>query len=109
MDMVYQVKDAADLQIKLTEAGDKLVVIDFFASWCGPCKFISPKVEDLANTETNVVFLKVDVDECEEIAEMHKISSMPTFVFVKNSKTIDSFSGANYDKLQELVQKHQNA
>lgn len=40
-------------------------MVDFFATWCGPCKMISPKVEALSQQETNVVFLKVDVDECD--------------------------------------------
>jgi thioredoxin 1 len=45
----------------------------------------------------------VDVDECEDIAMEYNISSMPTFVFVKNNQTITQFSGANYDKLRQLV------
>ncbi|KAK7588164.1 hypothetical protein V9T40_005409 [Parthenolecanium corni] len=95
-----------DFKAQLTAAAEKLVVVDFFAAWCGPCKFISPKVEELSNECTDVVFLKVDVDECEDIAETYKISSMPTFIFLKNCVLIDSFSGANDGKLKDMVMKH---
>jgi len=60
----------------------------------------------LARAETNVVFLKVDVDECEEIAIEYNVESMPTFVFIKNGKKVDTFSGANKDRLNEYVQKY---
>lgn len=101
--MVTHIKDKADLESKLTDAGDQLVVIDFFATWCGPCKMISPKLEELAAEYNNVHIFKVDVDECEEIAMEYNISSMPTFVFIKNKQVIQQFSGANYDKLKQLV------
>lgn len=103
---VYHVKNADDLKAQISAAADKLVVIDFFAAWCGPCKFISPKIEELSNEETGVIFLKVDVDECEDVASEYQISSMPTFVFVKHGEKIENFSGANESKLKELVAKH---
>ncbi|KAF7286686.1 thioredoxin 2 [Rhynchophorus ferrugineus] len=101
--MVTHIKDKDDLQQKLNDAGDQLVVIDFFATWCGPCKMISPKLEELAAEFTNIHILKVDVDECEDIAMEYNISSMPTFVFIKNKNTILTFSGANYEKLRNTV------
>lgn len=104
--MAYQVKDSDDLAAKLKDAGDHLVVIDFFAKWCGPCKMIAPRIEEMVNEYPDVVFLKVDVDECEQVATEYDISSMPTFVFVKNSAKVDSFSGANFDKLRETVLKY---
>jgi len=106
--MVHAVKDKADFDGKLKDAGEKLVVVDFFATWCGPCKMIAPKVQVMSEkTYTNVVFLKVDVDENEEIATEYKVSAMPTFMFFKNGKKIDEFAGANENKLNELIQKHQ--
>ncbi|XP_068988145.1 thioredoxin-2 [Bombus flavifrons] len=104
--MVVQVMNAADLKSQLEKAGDNLVVVDFFATWCGPCKMIAPKLEELSKEMENVIFLKVDVDECEDIASEYEISSMPTFVFIKNSKVLETFSGANYDKLKSTIQKH---
>lgn len=101
--MAVKVSDASDLKAKLADAGNKLVVIDFYATWCGPCKMIAPKIEELSAELTDVVFLKVDVDECEDIAMEYDISSMPTFVFVKESKKVEQFSGANYDKLKASI------
>lgn len=106
--MAVNIADQADLLKKLEEAGDKLVVIDFYATWCGPCKMISPKLEELANKLGNaIVVLKVDVDECEEIAMNYNISAMPTFVFIKHGDTLETFSGANYDKIKTTVSKYQ--
>ena len=84
----------------------KLVVIDFFATWCGPCKMISPKIEAMAGEMSNVVFLKVDVDEAEDVKEEYNISAMPTFIFLKNGQKVANLMGANADKLTELVNKH---
>ncbi|RZC32434.1 thioredoxin-2 [Asbolus verrucosus] len=101
--MVTHINDKNDLVSKLNDAGDQLVVIDFFATWCGPCKMIAPKLAELAQEFQNILIFKVDVDECEEIAMEYNISSMPTFVFIKNNQTITQFSGANYDKLRQIV------
>ncbi|KAJ8984022.1 hypothetical protein NQ317_012246 [Molorchus minor] len=101
--MVTHIKDKADLDSKLSDAGDQLVVIDFFATWCGPCKMISPKLEELAKEYSNIHILKVDVDECEDIAMEYNISSMPTFVFIKNKAVVVTFSGANYEKLKQTI------
>lgn len=87
--MVYQCNDLADLKAQMTAAGDKLVVVDFFATWCGPCKMIAPKVEEMeAEFKDTVVFLKVDVDEAEDAAMEYNITAMPTFLFIKNNKKV---------------------
>ncbi|PRD36130.1 UNVERIFIED_CONTAM: Thioredoxin [Trichonephila clavipes] len=54
-----------DFKAQLNAAGDKLVVVDFHATWCGPCKMIAPFFQELSEQNTDVVFLKVDVDEVE--------------------------------------------
>ncbi|PSN56074.1 Thioredoxin-2 [Blattella germanica] len=95
-----------DFQNKLKEAEGKLVCVDFFATWCGPCKVIAPKVELLAAEHPDVVFLKVDVDECEDIATEYDIKAMPTFVFIKNGSKIDDFSGNNADMLERYIKQH---
>ncbi|KAJ0170565.1 hypothetical protein K1T71_013936 [Dendrolimus kikuchii] len=104
--MAIHIKDADDLKTRLSEAGEKLVVIDFMATWCGPCKMIGPKLEEMANEMADaIVVLKVDVDECEDIATEYNINSMPTFVFIKSTKKIEEFSGANVDKLKNTILK----
>jgi thioredoxin 1 len=90
--MVHQCPDIEDLRTQLKNAGDKLVVIDFHATWCGPCKVIAPKVEEMSKAMDNVVFLKVDVDENEEAAKEYNVSAMPTFIFIKNNKKVSFFN-----------------
>ncbi|KAL9950635.1 hypothetical protein ACROYT_G043162 [Oculina patagonica] len=91
----------------LKDAGSKLVVIDFYADWCGPCKIIAPKVEQMSTVEfPDVCFAKVNVDENSETTEAEGISAMPTFKLYKDGKKIDELTGANEAKLKELIQKY---
>lgn len=76
------------------------VVIDFFATWCGPCKRIAPTYEKLSEAFTNVTFLKVDVDESPELTEQYSISAMPTFVFLKDGKEVKRVEGADMAGLE---------
>ena len=62
--------------------------------------------QELEKQMTNVVFLKIDVDENEDIAQEYDISAMPTFVFIKNGNKLDAFSGANFDKLKQTCEQH---
>ncbi len=77
-----------DFDTQLKDAGNKLIVVDFYATWCGPCKMISPKLEEMAQQFSDVIFLKVDVDENEEVASEYGISCMPTFIFIKNGEKV---------------------
>jgi len=87
-------------------AAQRLTVVDFSAKWCGPCNAIAPVFVQLSNKYTDVEFVKVDVDEQQEIAAAHGITAMPTFVFIKNGKRIDELRGANAVKLEQLIQHH---
>jgi len=104
--LIHSVVDKDDYDTQLKEAGSKLVVVDFYATWCGPCKMIAPKLDEMASQFTDVIFLKVDVDDCEEVASQYGISCMPTFMFIKKTEKVAEFSGANADKLRELVVTH---
>ena len=101
--MVYAVKDLADFNAQLEAAGGKLVVVDFFATWCPPCKMIAPHLEEISETMSDVVVLKVDVDDCEDVAAEYKITAMPTFIFFKNKAKVADLTGANSKKLKEIV------
>ncbi|NP_001281155.1 thioredoxin [Cynoglossus semilaevis] len=105
--MVYEVKDYNDFTQQLKRAGNKLVVVDFTATWCQPCKNISPVFEELANQYKNVVFLKVDVDEADDVSTECEINCMPTFLFYRNEKRVHSFSGANSDTLRAAVKQYE--
>ncbi|XP_065185164.1 thioredoxin-like [Sycon ciliatum] len=103
---VEAVVNLAEFKGRLESAGEGvLVAVDFSAAWCGPCRMISPKFEEMAVEFTRAVFLKVDVDEASDVAEVYKIQCMPTFLFFKNGEKVDEFSGANEQKLRAMINK----
>ena len=74
---------------------DKLVVVDFWATWCGPCKMIAPIVEELAEEyEGKAVICKCNVDECDDVPMTYNIRSIPTLLFFKNGELVDRNVGA---------------
>ena len=74
-------------------SGDKTCLIDFFATWCGPCKIMSPIVDEIAEEMPEVVVGKVDVDEAGELAERFGIMSIPTIMVFKNGELAETFIG----------------
>ena len=71
------------------------VMIDFYAEWCGPCRMMSPVVEQLAEEYDGKVKIgKVNVDEQDELAERFGIQSIPSFVFIKDGKVVEKVTGA---------------
>lgn len=105
---VKQIRDKEELQDVMKAAGDNLVVVDFFATWCGPCKIIKPKVDELAAElkQDKVLIVKVDVDEVEELTTEYGISSMPTFILLKKAEKVDEMTGTNLDKLRQIIEAH---
>ena len=87
-----------------TSRSKQLVVVDFAASWCGPCQQIAPKFEAMAAAMPHVRFLKVDVDECKELSQEFGVKSMPTFKMLKAGKEIDEMKGADEGALREKVE-----
>lgn len=68
---------------------EKPVVIDMFASWCGPCQYMSPVIDELAEEMANKYkIVKINIDEERELAVKFNVSSIPTFVFIKNGKMV---------------------
>ncbi|KAH8289782.1 hypothetical protein KR054_010788, partial [Drosophila jambulina] len=105
--MVSLVKDKAELDQRISSAVKKIVILDFFANWCGPCKVCAPKLNVLADQYSeHVMILKVNVDENEDIAEDFNITSMPTFILIKEGEVLDTIIGANMDKLKKSMDKH---
>ena len=72
----------------------------------GPCKFIAPQFEQLAQQEPTVTFAKVDVDEAEDVAADQKIQAMPTFKFFKDGAEVAELMGADFNGLVSLVAQH---
>ena len=103
---VMAVHSKADFDKLLASAKAKqLVVVDFHATWCGPCKEIAPKYAAMAGQFQQAKFLKVDVDECKDVAQQYGVKSMPTFKLFKAGKEVDSLSGADDGALREMVTK----
>ncbi len=100
---VVHITDLAQLKKLVNE--HQAVVVDFFATWCGPCKLLGPKLEALAKVHENVCVVKVDVDEAAEISEFYSISSMPTVMGFSSGKTIETVIGFNEKKITDLMQK----
>lgn len=89
---------------KLQEAGEKLVLIDFYADWCEPCKLISPKLEEYATEYPDIVVLKVDIDENMDIANEYNVILMPTIIFIKNKEMVSVFRGSQYEEVLSMIE-----
>ncbi|XP_057470122.1 thioredoxin H1-like [Actinidia eriantha] len=98
--------DQWNAELQKGNESKKLMVVDFTASWCGPCRFIAPILADIARRMTHITFLKVDVDELKSVAEDWAVEAMPTFVFIKEGKVVDRVVGAKKEKLVEAIEKH---
>lgn len=88
---------------------NNLVVVDFFATWCGPCRVFGPILEKVASEINDIEIFKVDVDQNEKTAKKFGIMSIPTIVLLKDGKEIARNIGLmNYEDLIEFIQAHQN-
>lgn len=96
----------SDFDKALTDAADSLVVLDCFATWCGPCKVIAPKVVDMAKEYKEARFYKIDVDEVAAVAQELGIRAMPTFMLFKKGEKVDEVVGANERALKAAIEKH---
>lgn len=102
-----KVREISDLkQFNQFVKGDKVSVIDFYATWCGPCKALEPIFDSLAEKVPEVQFGRVDVDDNQQVAHEYGITAMPTCLFFKNGEKVDTIIGANPPKLVELIKKH---
>eukprot|EP00912_Choanoflagellata_sp_UC4_P001241 UC4_evm2s776 len=88
------------------QAGKKVVVVDFFATWCGPCRMIAPTFEEYSNKYPAGLFLKVDVDKCKEVQRAYGVRSMPTFIFFRGTTKIDQMTGADPQMLEQKIQQY---
>lgn len=104
--VLEHVNQDGQLQAVFDAADYKLVVVDFYADWCGPCRMVAPVFEQLSNYYANVVFAKVNVDQCRMTCQLHRIQAMPTFVLYLRGQEVDRIQGANMDRLRQLIDLH---
>lgn len=104
--MAIEITDATLEEVLAT---DKLVVVDFWAEWCGPCKMIGPIIEQIGEEyKDKVVVGKVDVDNNDEATSKYGIRNIPTVLFIKNGKVVDKVVGAGAktlftEKIDKLI------
>src|SRR5262245_43578594 len=110
--MPQHVAHDTPMTINLTErnfdealmAAEGLVMVDFWAEWCGPCRVVAPALEDLARgSNGRVTLMKVNVDESPGLAARYGIRSIPTILFVKGGEVVDRIVGAASKSVFEAV------
>jgi thioredoxin 1 len=93
-------------QFEETLANHEMLVIDFWAAWCGPCKFFAPIFEQAAGRHPEIAFAKVNVDEEQQLAGMFQVRSIPTIAFMREGIVIYAHSGAlQASELDEILTK----
>lgn len=91
---------------KLISESDKPVLVDFWAEWCGPCKILSPRVDEASDEMDDVAVAKVNVDEQEEIAARYKIMQIPTLILLKNGEVAGKSVGAiTKDQIKDFARQ----
>ena len=108
MSRVVEITDIKELEKITKNYPSNLIIIDFSASWCMPCQTIKPVFAELSKKYENCIFLKVDVDEADELMEFFGPRSLPTFILMKNGKAFHKWSGADQDTLKRNVEKYMN-
>lgn len=92
--------------IKIINTNDNLIVLDFYAKWCRPCKILTPYLNQLAKINKDVFFYKIDIDKYSEIGYQFNIKSMPTLIFLKKRKILDKMEGGSLKILQNVYDNY---
>ncbi|KAL4872607.1 thioredoxin-like protein [Aspergillus spectabilis] len=102
-ELVKPITSKAEFDEKILNAKGA-VVLDCFATWCGPCKAIAPKVEQFAAAYSDVTFYQIDVDELSDVAAELGVRAMPTFMLFKDGQKVGDVVGANPPALEAQIQ-----
>ncbi|KAH7370342.1 thioredoxin-like protein [Rhexocercosporidium sp. MPI-PUGE-AT-0058] len=99
---VHNLASKADFTAALND--NKVVILDCFATWCGPCKVIAPQVVKFSDEFPNAHFVKLDVDEVPDVAQELGIRAMPTFLIFKDGEKVKEVVGANPNALKLAIE-----
>merc|ERR1712224_119802 len=102
---VHNLTSRADFDTAMATK-DTLMVLDCFATWCGPCKVIAPQVVKMSDTYKYARFYKIDVDDVPEVAQELGVRAMPTFFLFKNGEKVSEVVGANPKALEAAIQSN---
>ncbi len=91
INMVNQINDA-NFENEVEKA-EGVVVVDFWAPWCGPCKMLGPVIEEVSNEITNAKFTKINVDDNPVVSQKYRIASIPTVMIFKNGNVVETMVG----------------
>lgn len=100
---VNVISSMEECQYVCTNMSNKIIVLDFTATWCGPCKRIYPLLQELSDQYPQVGFYKVDIDDLQDVATHFGIDSVPSFKFIYNNKIVAEFSGADSQRLKNTL------
>ena len=103
---IQYVEDDLELRSLISRNSNKLVVVDWFATWCGPCRAIAPLYEQLSEENRNVVFVGADIEEMPDASAQAGVQAVPCFHFIKGNELVAVLTGADEVKLRELVKEH---
>ncbi len=105
--MISNIYDANFMNEVLNE--EKLVLVDFSAIWCGPCKMVAPILEEIAYENDNVKIVKIDVDASPFISRKYRINSIPNIKFFKNGRVVDEIVGfVPKREIEEVINRNLN-
>lgn len=105
--LFHIIESREDFDSQINKNG--VVVVDFFGTWCGPCTSLANSLENISQTNktlTQATFVKVDVDDFSDLAELYNVSALPFLIFFKNGKLTEYFvKGNDKDGVIQIVEK----
>ena len=104
---IIEIKSVDEFNKLLKDYPDKIIIIDFWAVWCGPCMFFGPIFKKLQTEfQKDFIFVKVNVDENSPLATRYQITGIPTTLFIKNDEIVNKIVGSmNYDGMKKVLDK----
>uniref|UniRef100_A0A6S9BEG3 Thioredoxin domain-containing protein n=1 Tax=Ditylum brightwellii TaxID=49249 RepID=A0A6S9BEG3_9STRA len=106
---VVDIDSEAKFDKTIESAGDSLVVVDYSTTWCGPCKVIAPKFDELSEQYSDAVFVKVIGDASPDASKLMKregVRSVPSFHYFKGGEKVEVVNGANAEAIEAAITKH---